>query len=411
MPDTASSQPARRGVDVIKDNLKRLPAKPGVYRMFGAKDEVLYVGKARNLKARVSNYARLGGHTQRIAAMIALTAAYASLMRPFHTFPRLAVTFRTVSTPTSDAVPSAWDSCGSGDDGADFFFPAGAFGPGADAASRIEASGASRPDVLELDLADLRSVDAFATAFAAKHGRCDVLMNNAGVMALPERALSLDGIEMQMATNHMGHFYLTCAMMPSILAAPGRPRVVNLSSVAHEWGHVDFENVNSEGFLGYPASGWLTYGRTKLANLYFTYELHRRLRLAPGASERGTDRVDVNAVHPGIVDTDLPRSLLLNFYPALKRSGGLITPEQGVRGQIAAAIDDAFYDVSGKYIAEQSGPRGSGGAGVKGAFEVSESSKYSYDAEAAARFWKVSKAMTGAAWEVLGEKKEPKIIY
>ena len=74
MPDTASSQPARRGVDVIKDNLKRLPARPGVYRMFGAKDEVLYVGKARNLKARVSNYARLGGHTQRIAAMIALTA-------------------------------------------------------------------------------------------------------------------------------------------------------------------------------------------------------------------------------------------------------------------------------------------------------------------------------------------------
>ena len=282
---------------------------------------------------------------------------------------------------------------------------------GADAASRIEASGAARPDVLELDLADLRSVDAFATAFAAKHGRCDVLMNNAGVMALPERALSLDGIEMQMATNHMGHFYLTCAMMPSILAAPGRPRVVNLSSVAHEWGHVDFENVNSEGFFGYPASGWLTYGRTKLANLYFTYELHRRLRLAPGASERGTDRVDVNAVHPGIVDTDLPRSLSLNFYPALKRSGGLITPEQGARGQIAAAIDDAFEGVSGKYIAEQSGPRRSGGAGVKGAFEVSESSKYSYDAEAAARFWKVSKAMTGAAWEVLGEKKEPKIIY
>ena len=68
-PDAAP----RRGVDVIKDNLKRLPAKPGVYRMFGEADEVLYVGKARNLKARVSNYARLGGHTQRIARMIALT--------------------------------------------------------------------------------------------------------------------------------------------------------------------------------------------------------------------------------------------------------------------------------------------------------------------------------------------------
>ncbi|MEM5515976.1 excinuclease ABC subunit UvrC [Henriciella sp. AS95] len=74
MSDSPTSQAPKRGVDVIKDNLKRLPAKPGVYRMFGAKDEVLYVGKARNLKARVSNYARLGGHTQRIAAMIALTA-------------------------------------------------------------------------------------------------------------------------------------------------------------------------------------------------------------------------------------------------------------------------------------------------------------------------------------------------
>ena len=74
MSDPASSRPAKRGTDVIKDNLKRLPSKPGVYRMFGAKDEVLYVGKARNLKARVSNYARLGGHTQRIAAMIALTS-------------------------------------------------------------------------------------------------------------------------------------------------------------------------------------------------------------------------------------------------------------------------------------------------------------------------------------------------
>ncbi|MGB2573569.1 MAG: GIY-YIG nuclease family protein, partial [Henriciella sp.] len=63
-----------RGIDIIKDNLSRLPAKPGVYRMFGANEDVLYVGKAKSLKARVSNYARLGGHTQRIAAMIASTA-------------------------------------------------------------------------------------------------------------------------------------------------------------------------------------------------------------------------------------------------------------------------------------------------------------------------------------------------
>lgn len=72
--NTASSMPAR-GVDIIKENLKRLPGKPGVYRMFGEHDEVLYVGKARNLRNRVSNYAKLGGHTQRIALMIQLTRA------------------------------------------------------------------------------------------------------------------------------------------------------------------------------------------------------------------------------------------------------------------------------------------------------------------------------------------------
>lgn len=64
-----------RGVDVIRENLKHLPPRPGVYRMFGEAGEVLYVGKARDLKARVSNYTRMGGHTQRIARMISLTRA------------------------------------------------------------------------------------------------------------------------------------------------------------------------------------------------------------------------------------------------------------------------------------------------------------------------------------------------
>jgi retinol dehydrogenase 12 len=126
-------------------------------------------------------------------------------------------------------------------------------------------------DVMRLDLQDLQSIDCFVDAFSAKYDACDVLMNNAGVMALPQKSLTVNGIETQMGTNHMGHFYLTEKMMPKIFAARGRPRIVNLSSVAHEWGHIDFENVNSDGLLGYVASGWLTYGRTKLANLYFTY--------------------------------------------------------------------------------------------------------------------------------------------
>ena len=90
-------------------------------------------------------------------------------------------------------------------------------------------------------------------------------------------------------------------------------------------------------------AGWLTYGRTKLSNLYFTYELHRRLRALPPGS--GGDLVDVNAVHPGVVDTELPRSLSINFYPLLKEIGGLITPEQGARGQVEVAMGDAFEGV------------------------------------------------------------------
>ena len=112
----------------------------------------------------------------------------------------------------------------------------------------------------------------------------------------------------------------------------------------------------------------------------------------------------------GIVDTELPRSLSLNFYPLLRSTGGLITPAQGARGQIDACIGDAWEGISGKYVAEQSGPGGSevGPGGKKGVFKVTESSKYSYDAEAAARLWKVSKALTGASWEALGEGKVEK---
>jgi NAD(P)-dependent dehydrogenase (short-subunit alcohol dehydrogenase family) len=280
---------------------------------------------------------------------------------------------------------------------------------GAKAASEIEGALLAEKekgalDVMRLDLQDLQSIDRFVEAFSAKYDRCDVLMNNAGVMALPEKSLTVNGIETQMGTNHMGHFYLTEKMMPSIFAAKGRPRIVNLSSVAHEWGHIDFENTNSDGPLGYLAAGWLTYGRTKLANLYFTYELHRRLRKFGGDGAR----VDVNAVHPGIVDTELPRSLSFNFYPQLKKMGSLITPEQGARGQIEVAVGEAYENVSGKYVAETSGPSATP-LGPKGQHVVAESSRWSYDRDAAERFWKVSKSMTGAVWASLGETEQPQI--
>ena len=95
------------------------------------------------------------------------------------------------------------------------------------AADDVAAATGNRPDVMLLDLASLRSVEDFAKRFEDTYGRCDRLMNNAGVMALPKRTVTVDGLETQMGVNHFGHFHLTNLMMPAIRAAPGRKRIVS----------------------------------------------------------------------------------------------------------------------------------------------------------------------------------------
>ena len=193
-------------------------------------------------------------------------------------------------------------------------------------------------------------------------------------------------------------------MRPAPSWPKGRPRIVNLSSVAHEWGHIDFENTNSDGPLGYLAAGWLTYGRTKLANLYFACELHGGC----GGSAADGARVDVNAVHPGIVDTELPRSLSFNFYPQLKKMGSLITPEQGARGRSRWPSAGSWKTSRGNTSPETSGPSATP-LGPKGQHVVAESSRWSYDRDAAERFWKVSKSMTGSGvGESGGDKSSPR---
>jgi retinol dehydrogenase-12 len=165
-----------------------------------------------------------------------------------------------------------------------------------EAAAKDVAAAGGAMDVLELDLGSFASVAAFADAFKAKYGRCDVLLNNAGIMAPPSRQLTVDGHEVQLQVNHLGHFLLTDLLLDTLLAAPAA-RIINVASTAHLFGSINFANLQSEGFFGYPALGWSAYGQSKLANVLFSYELNRRLRRA------GADHVDVNAVHPGVVDT------------------------------------------------------------------------------------------------------------
>ena len=143
--------------------------------------------------------------------------------------------------------------------------------------------------VRHLDLQDLGSVQSFAEGFSGPDDRVDVLVNNAGIMAVPF-ALTADGFESQIGTNHLGHFALTNLLLPKIT-----DRVVTVSSMMHLIGYVSLKDLN---WKSRPYLAWAAYGQSKLANLLFTSELQRRLSLA-GSPVRSL------AAHPGYSATNL----------------------------------------------------------------------------------------------------------
>ena len=148
----------------------------------------------------------------------------------------------------------------------------------------------ARAEVRRLDLASLDSVRAFADGYGLD--RLDVLVNNAGVMAIPRRETA-DGFEMQFGTNVLGHYALTGRLLPRLLATP-RSRTVWLSSVAHRFGRIHLDNLNAERSY----SPWGAYGQSKLADLMLAFELDRRLHAAR------SDSASV-AAHPGYTSTNL----------------------------------------------------------------------------------------------------------
>ena len=163
-------------------------------------------------------------------------------------------------------------------------------------------------DLMQLDNASLDSVRAFADAFKEKYNRLDILLNNAGVMAIP-RTETADGFEMQLGVNHLGHFALTGLLLDVITSTPGA-RIHNTSSSAAFGGQINFDDLMGEASY----SRWGAYGQSKLANAVFATELNRRLQ------ENGYDTI-ANSSHPGLVMGNLQaNSLSQSGTPFMERA-------------------------------------------------------------------------------------------
>ncbi len=246
------------------------------------------------------------------------------------------------------------------------------------AAARIDGS----TTVQSLDLASQRSVHEFADRVP---GPIDLLVNNAGVMAPATRRTTADGHELQFGTNHLGHFALTGRLLPALLAAPA-PRVTTVASLAHRQGDARVVDGNVSG--DYSPS--LTYGRSKLANLLFAMELHRRA-VAAGSKLTST------AAHPGVAVTNLVASrdgmgsrwFFRTLAPRLMR---VVLP--GSTGGAEAVLYAATVAAPGSY----SGPTGPGE--VRGKVGPARLSALATDEDLAGRLWAASEELTGVTFEL-----------
>jgi NAD(P)-dependent dehydrogenase (short-subunit alcohol dehydrogenase family) len=234
-----------------------------------------------------------------------------------------------------------------------------------------------------LDLASLASIHAFAESMLANGRPLDLLINNAGVMDLPTRRLTEDGFELQFGTNHLSHFALTALLLPLLRKAQA-PRVVNVSSLAHRGGKIDFANLQAERKY----NSWPAYQQSKLANLLFTFELQRR-------SDAYGWGLMSNAAHPGFARTDLipngpgtgglkgiGMKALGSFMSHSAEAGALPTLYAATAPE---AVPNGYYGPNGLYE-------------LKGPVAPAKVLPQAKDQAVARKLWEVSEQLTGVKW-------------
>ncbi len=231
-------------------------------------------------------------------------------------------------------------------------------------------------ELLTLDLASLACVEAAAAEVAARTPVLDVLVDNAGVMA-PPRSTTTDGFELQLGTNHLGHFALTGRLLPLLLAAPA-PRVVVVSSGAHKFGRIAFDDLMGERSY----RRWGAYGQSKLANLLFTRELDRRFG----------DRLTAVAAHPGYAATHLQTGQGQPLMEGLMRLGNATIAQSDAAGAWPSLYAGTAPDVRG---GEYFGP---GLLELRGHPKQVGRSAAAKDDAVAARLWTVSAELTGTSY-------------
>jgi len=239
---------------------------------------------------------------------------------------------------------------------------------------------------MQLNLADLASVGEFAANVKAKYPRIDILCNNAGVMALP-LGRTRQGFEMQMGTNHLGHFALTGHLLERLIAAPGA-RIVNVASLAHRWTRSPtLDDLNYERATYWK---WDAYSRSKLANLLFTFELDRRLKTA------GV-KVVAAAAHPGYSATNLmfvgPAQEKSTLGKWVMQLGNALFAQSAEMGALPTLYACAAPDVhGGDYI----GP--DGWRQMRGHPTQVHCRREAQDPALGGRLWNLSQQLTGVRY-------------